>query len=103
MSFVEKVLSGEYPQIEKLWRREFEKVIDKVFSQDFEELARTDAPDSRDLAATLAAAPCGCDCQRQIREQWDRLEATRRELDLAKLEKATLQYKLDCARRELQT
>jgi hypothetical protein len=96
MSFVEKVLSGEYPQIEKLWRREFEKVIDKVFSQDFEELARTDAP-----AATVSA--CGCDCQRQIREQWDRLEATRRELDLAKLEKATLQYKLDCARRELQT
>jgi hypothetical protein len=100
MSFVEKVLSGEYPQIEKLWRREFEKVIDKVFSQDFEELANAVEP-GRTVAAESPA--CGCDCQRQIREQWDRLEATRRELDLAKLEKATLQYKLDCARRELQT
>ena len=93
MSFVEKVLSGQYPQIEKMWRREFDKVIDKVFSQDFEQLQEDDEK-----------TPCqGCDCQRQIREQWDRLEATRRELDLAKLEKATLQYKLDCARRELQT
>jgi len=100
MSFVEKVLSGQYPQIEKLWRQEFEKVIDKVFSQDFEELSDTDAGRDRTVAESPA---CRCDCQRQIREQWDRLEATRRELDLAKLEKATLQYKLDCARRELQT
>lgn len=94
MSFVEKVLSGQYPQLEKLWRKEFEKVIDKVFSQDFDEL--------KDDAVEPAGCK-GCDCQRQIREQWDRLEATRRELDLAKLEKATLQYKLDCAERELQT
>ena len=93
MSFVEKILSGKYPNIEHLWRKEIDKIIDEVFDfmttkGDFEEMDEF--------------VPAKSDSE-LLQEERERHEATKRLLDVARQEKATLQAKLDAAKNELLT
>lgn len=107
MSFVDKILSGKYPQIEKLFQKEFGAVIDEVFgSMDFEELDESEPakpevkkadPEGKVSLATYDRVTDLLEDERR------RYEALMRELDVVKLEKATLQAKLDAARHELST
>ena len=107
MSFIDKILSGQYPQIEKLFQKEFGKVVDEVFgliSSDFEELDEFEpakkTQDDPDGKVSLAAYDRVTDL---LEDERRRCESLKRELDIVKKEKATLQHKLDAARHELST
>ena len=109
MSFVDKILSGKYPQIEKIFQREFGKVIDEVFdalSSDFEELDEfqpAKQPGAEKQAGGTVSLETYDRVTNLLEEDRIRHEATRRELDVVRQERATLQYKLDAARHELST
>jgi hypothetical protein len=109
MSFVDKILSGKYPQIEKIFQREFGKVIDEVFdalSSDFEELDEfqpAKQPEAEKQAGGTVSLETYDRVTNLLEEERIRHEATRRELDVVRQERATLQYKLDAARHELST
>lgn len=111
MSFVEKVMSGKYPQLEKLFTNHFAKIIDNVFDNmssngDFEELDEFEPakPEPRksdpDGMVSLATYDRVTDL---LEDERRRYEALMRERDVLKLEKATLQAKLDAAIHELST
>ena len=95
--FVEKMLSGRYPQIERLWRAKFNQILDEALKDiDFDD----DAPlisDEAGLRADLLRL------EGVLSEAQSRLEAAVRELAVVKAERNALQYKLDSARRELMT
>lgn len=107
MSFFDKILSGKYPQLEKLFQKELAKVVDEVFNSiDFDELdesepakpeAKKTDPEGRVSLATYDRVTDLLEDERR------RYEALMRELDVVKMEKATLQAKLDAARHELST
>jgi hypothetical protein len=107
MSFVDKILSGKYPQLEKLFQKEFGKVVDEVFgSLNFDELDESEPakPEPRksdpDGKVSLATYDRVTDL---LEDERRRYEALMRERDVLKLEKATLQAKLDAAIHELST
>lgn len=105
MSFIEKILSGKYPQIEKLFQKEFDKVIEEVFgmlSTDFEELDEYEPPAEPAKPDTVPMEKYDR-LNELLQEALARHEATRRELDVVRQERATLQYKLDAAKHELST
>lgn len=95
--FLEELLSGKYPQIERLWRSDFARIVDEVFSPKPEHY--TDDIDD-DFDAGRADAVRLEDLLRQERSLHDR---TRRELEVARAERDALRYKLDAVRKELST
>jgi hypothetical protein len=109
MSFVDQIMSGKYPQLEKLFHKEFGKVVDEIFgSLNFDELdesepaKKSDAkkPSDPEGMVSLATYDRVTDL---LEDERRRYEVLMRERDVLKMEKATLQAKLDAVRHELST
>lgn len=99
-NFVEKLLSGQYPQIEKMWRAKFDEILDRAFKDiDFND---DGPPISDDVAVSVLRADL-LRVESVLEEERSRLEAVSRELSVVSAERDALQYKLDAARRELLT
>lgn len=98
--FLEKLLSGRYPQIEKMWRVKFDEILDQAFKNiDFDDDA---PPISDDVAVSVLRADL-LRVESVLEEERSRLEAVRRELAVVSAERDALRYKLDAAKRELLT
>lgn len=106
MSFIESLLSGKYPQLENLWRKELGKVIDEAFTM-LTTLGEFDEIDEHEPAAATVSGSVSLETYDRVtdmlNEERNRHEATQRELDLVRKEKATLEYKLAAAKHELST
>lgn len=98
--FLEKLLSGRYPQIEKMWRVKFDEILDQAFKNiDFDD---DSPPISDDVAVSVLRADL-LRVESVLEEERSRLEAVRRELAVVSAERDALRYKLDAAKRELLT
>lgn len=87
--FIEEILSGRYPRIESLWRTEFGKVVDEL-------LVQSDQKESDDPPVEQVALQADIDrLETLLANEKARHEATKRELDVAKRERASLRYQID--------
>lgn len=92
--FLEKLLSGRYPQVEKVWRARFNKILDQAFENlDFND----ELVDPVDVKADVVRLEAVLD------EERSRHAAVRRELEIVKVERDELLYRLESAKRELLT
>lgn len=101
--FFEKILSGKYPEVEKLWTSEFGKIVDELFGSekpgpdDYVD----DIDDVDDDAGEAVSAGLRADVDRlealvlELRQRCDQLV---REVGVVKAERNALQYKLDSVR-----
>lgn len=111
--FLDRILSGQYPRLESIWRNEFEKIVDEVFGKlDLGE----DFPDEvggledefdqsyveSELNTTIEALRA--DLRRvedQLERERYRAEAAQRELHVTKSELKAARYKLDAVQSAL--
>lgn len=102
MAFLDKLLSGRYPNLDSLWTKEFNRVADEVF-------ASIDLTDESEAEPQLTE-PVSVETMLQgeldrltavHEETVSRLESAMRQLDVVKAERNTLQTKLDALREAL--
>lgn len=94
--FLEELLSGKYPQIERLWRSDFARIVDEVFSPKPEHYT-DDIDDDFGRDADIERL------EGLLRQERSRHDRTRQELEVARAERDALRYKLDAVRKELST
>lgn len=110
--FLDRILSGQYPRMESLWRAEFEKMVDEVFG-------RADVPRQHDdvggledefdetyveseLNTTIEALQADLRrVEQKLVEERTRHEAAKRELHVTKSELKAARYKLDAVQSAL--
>lgn len=114
-SFIEKLLSGQYPKLESLWTKEFERLVDEIFS-------RIDLPEDLDdepagLDSDFDESPVEsdlnheikclrddvADLERELDEERSRHEAAKRELQVVKAELKAARYKLGAIQAAMST
>lgn len=110
--FLNRILSGKYPNLESLWKTEFEKLVDEVFSKidmsDLDEFVDdaglddefdTDSYVERELNTEIEALRADLSrLEDQFCEERQRHEAAKRELAVVKAELKAAQYKLGAVR-----
>lgn len=87
--FIDRILSGKYPQMESIWRKEFEKMVDEVFGKiDLK-------PEDGGLEDEFEEVDPELDrLEELLVEERMRHEATKRELHVTKSELKAARYKL---------
>lgn len=109
--FLNRILSGKYPNLESLWKVEFDKLIDEVFSKidlsDLDEAVDDAGLDDefdvsaveRDMNTEIEALRADLSrLEDQFCEERQRHEAAKRELGVVKAELKAAQYKLSAVR-----
>lgn len=95
--FIEEILSGRYPRIEALWRTEFGKVVDELLNPADLHKSKREAGDGIDVAVKADVERL----EAVLAEEKKRHEATKRELDVTKRERASLRYQVDAIKHAL--
>lgn len=84
--FFDRVLSGKYPRLESLLTKEFERIIDEVFTQDLDDFESLFEEQDGSEVDRLNAI---------VEESAGRIESLTRELATERAERKALRYKLD--------
>lgn len=104
-SFLDKLLSGQFPRLESIWRTEFDKIVDEVFDRinvDFDDEPADLAGDfdetyvERELNTTIESLRADlARVEKVLAEERSRHEAAKRELCVTKAELRSARYKLE--------
>lgn len=92
-SFLDKLLSGQFPRLESIWRTEFDKIVEEVFDRinlDFD-----DDPSDNENDELVALRADFVRTQKVLAEERSRHEAAKRELCVTKAELRAARYKLE--------
>lgn len=96
--FFDKILSGKYPEVEKLWTSEFGRIVDELFGvkpgpDDYvDDIDDVDDPVELGLRADVDRLEA---LVLELRQRCDQLV---REVGVVRAERNALQYKLDSVR-----
>lgn len=102
--FLDRILSGEYPKLESIWRAEFEKLVDEVFGKvDVKKFEVKPEDEVGGLEDEFVQIDPGmlADLDRLeglLAEEKARHEATKRELHVTKSELKAARFQLDAVR-----
>lgn len=98
--FLDRILSGEYPKLESIWRAEFEKLVDDVFGKRVEVKPDDEVGGLEDEFVEIDPGMLA-DLDRLeglLAEEKARHEATKRELHVTKSELKAARFQLDAVR-----
>lgn len=98
--FLDRILSGEYPKLESIWRAEFEKLVDEVFGKRVEVNPDDEVGGLEDEFVEIDPGMLA-DLDRLeglLAEEKARHEATKRELHVTKSELKAARFQLDAVR-----
>ena len=103
--FLEKILSGKYPELETLWRTEFGKIINEVFGPSPEKREGSPADyladdfDDDDFGSEVVGLQADVNrLEALVVELRQKLDSAVSELQVSKSERRALEYKLDKVR-----
>ena len=97
--FLDRILSGEYPKLESIWRAEFEKLVDDVFGKRVEVKPDDEVGGLEDEFVIDPGMLADLDrLEGLLAEEKARHEATKRELHVTKSELKAARFQLDAVR-----